>query len=416
MSATKLADEGLAALEARKYDDAIEKLSKAIDTSKSPAWLLARSTAYMETRQLDKALRDAEYAYCTATERGNDKSRKQMIEAQHRRSVIYFRQKRYADADACAVWSQQLAKGVAVRSADAAAEYVDEKGLYHVTAAQIVPPEEKEKAKAKGAQGGDALARINSIMSKTDSKTPYEKDWQKAQTWRYSIVRFLEALPADDPARKLTAKLVPAKPSLEDKVERKEKEEHDPEIEAAKAELAQEKPASKPEVSNGPLRSQIYQTDSQITVTLFMKFANKEATEKVKVDFQPNMVSSSRSTDGSQFEVVLTLGPDCHYWRSTRASHRIRHTIRRHRPLPIQLPRRDHEDRTEAGESDPGQMAHFWRRAAHQTGGLHPVRTNYIHKHCPCRRTHLQETRKQSPCLPNEFQDGAQGLGQIQLR
>lgn len=291
MSATKLADEGIAFLGAKKYDEAIEKLSKAISSSKSPAWLLARSTAYMETRQLDKALRDAEYAYCTAAERGNDKSRKQMIEAQYRRSVIFFRQKRYADADACAVWSQQLAKGVAVRSADNTAEFIDDNGFYHMTAAQIIPESEK-----KSGEGSDSLGRINTIMSLSDSKNPYEKDWQKAQTWRVNIVRFFEALPADDPARKLTVKLVPVKPSLEDNLEKVKKEEHDPEIEAAKAALAQDKPAPKPAVNNGPFRSQIYQTDGQITITLFMKFAKKEDTEKVEIELQPNMVSSCPRT------------------------------------------------------------------------------------------------------------------------
>lgn len=289
MSAPKLAEEGIAALQAKKYDLAIEKLSKAINSSKSPAWLLARSTAYMENHQLDKALRDAEYAYCTAAERGNDKSRQQMIEAQHRRSVVFFRQKRYADADACAVWAQQLAQGVPVRSADTTAEYIDEKGFYHVTAEQIMA--EKNKADKTEGEGNDnAFGRISALMSLSDSKTPYKKDWQKAQTWRCAIARFFESLPADDPARKVTVKLVPAKPSLDDKVEEKEK--HDPEIEAAKIALTQ-KPVPKPEASNGPFRSQIYQTDDQITVTLFMKFANKEATDKVVIDFQPNTVSFS---------------------------------------------------------------------------------------------------------------------------
>lgn len=288
MSATKVAEEGTVALHAKKYDLAIEKLSKAIDSSKSPAWLLARSTAHMEKRQLDKALRDAEYAYCTAAERGNDKSRQQMIEAQHRRSVIFFRQKRYADADACAVWAQQLAQGVPVRSADTTAEYIDEKGFYHVTAEQVMS--EKNKADNPEGEGSDgAFGKVSALMSLSDAKTPYKKDWQKAQTWRCSVARFLEPLPADDPARKVTVKLVPAKPSLEDKVVETKQEEHDPEIEAAKIALAQ-KPAPKPEANNGPFRNQIYQTDDQITVTLFMKFANKDATNQVVVDFQPNTV------------------------------------------------------------------------------------------------------------------------------
>lgn len=276
----------MAAVQARKYDEAIETLSKAIDQSKSPQWLLSRSTAYMETGQLDKALRDAEFAYCTAAERGNDKSRKQMIEAQYRRSVIYFRKKRYADADACAVWSQQLAKGVAVKAADTTANSIDEKGFYHATVADAMPSKAEKK---ESAEGLDAFSRISSIMSNGGSKTPYEKDWQKAQTWRCMILGLLEPLPADDPLRKVTVKLVPTKPSLEEKAEKKEK--HDPEIEAAKASLAEAKPAPKPETNNAPFRSQIYQSDSQITVTLFMKFASKEDTAKVQVDFQPNLVN-----------------------------------------------------------------------------------------------------------------------------
>lgn len=292
MSAAKFADVGMAAITARNWDDAITNLSKAIDQSKSPAWLLARSQAYMEKKELARALRDAEYAYCTAAERGNDKSRKQMIEAQYRRSVIYFRMKRYADADICAVWSQQLAKGVAVRTADNTAEKIDSKGFYHATAADVNPDMGKGKQVAgeEAENDGGRLASVMSLLgSSSDSKMPYDKDWKKAQAWRSTIIGFLERLPADDPTRKVTAKLVPSKPSLEDKIEEK-----DPEIEAAKAELAQaaQTQATKPKPdSNGPFRSQIYQSDSSITVTLFMKFASQEAKDKVQFELQPNLVS-----------------------------------------------------------------------------------------------------------------------------
>lgn len=296
MSAVSYANAGTAAIAARNWDDAITNLSKAINQSQSPAWLLARSQAYMEKKDFSRALRDADYAFCGAAERGNDKSRKQMIEAQYRRSVICFRMKRYADADVCAVWSQQLAKGVPVRSADNTADKIDANGLYHATAADVNP----SMGKGKGTQdagnssdekNGGTLERVMSLLgSNDDSKLPYDKDWKKAQAWRSTIIGFLESLPADDPARKVTVKLVPTKPSLEDNVEKA-----DPEIEAAKIALKQaaQTQATKPQpASNGPFRSQMYQSDSSITVSFFMKFPSSEDVDKVQVDMQPNLVST----------------------------------------------------------------------------------------------------------------------------
>lgn len=298
MSSSTLAEEGKTALDAKKYDEAIEKLSKAIKLSESPTWLVDRAIAYTKTGQFDKALRDTEYAFFRAHNRANEKSRKEMINAQHRRSVVLYRQKRYADADACAVWAQQLAQGAAVGSADTTSQYIDERGFYHVTKAQLdaeKPPQEEKKNQPGEGNSNDALGRVSAMMASSTSSDTNDL-LKKVWTWRNSLVRFLEALPADDPARKVTVKFMPEKPSLEDETEEVKKEEHDPEIEAAKAALAQEKPALKPEVNNGPFRSQTYQTDDRITVTLFMKFANKEATEKVSIEIQPNMVSSSCSS------------------------------------------------------------------------------------------------------------------------
>lgn len=309
MSAATYAAAGTAAIAARKWDDAITNLSKAIGQSKSPAWLLSRSQAYMEKKDLDRALRDAEFAYCTAAERGNDKSRQQMIEAQYRRSVIYFRRKQYANADLCAVWSQQLAKGIAVRSADSTTDKIDENGFYHATAADVNRAQDGE-GEGKGkqaqtqaqtqaqAQDGDndarRFAQISSLLGGGDeAKMPYDKEWKKAQAWRSTIIGFLEGLPADDPGRKVTVKLVPTKPSLDDKVGDKEK--HDPEIEAATSELAKaaqtQQAKSQQPANNSPFRSQMFQSDSSITVSLFMKFPSQEDTKKVQVDIQPNLVS-----------------------------------------------------------------------------------------------------------------------------
>lgn len=310
MSATTLAEKGMAAIQSKNWVDAITHLSAAIAQSKSPQWLLSRSQAYMESGDLLKALRDAEYAYCTAVERGNDKSRKQMIEAQHRRSVVYFRLKQHANADVCAVWAMELAKGTAIRIADHTADKIDANGFYHTTEDDLVEP-----GTAAGDQAKDSsrFAQISSLMGAPDSeKKPYEKEFQREQFWRANINRYLEALAADDPARKVTAKLTPVKPSLDDKVEKKHNE-IDPEIEAAKA--AAKVPVVKPEPSNGPFRNAFYQSDGSCTATLFMKFANKEEVEKVVIDIQPNLVHfipapcSSQHPLTSSTQITITNVP-----------------------------------------------------------------------------------------------------------
>lgn len=283
MSAITLAEKGLAAVQARNWAEAIPLLSKAIDQSKSPQWLLARSQAYMESGDLDRALRDAEYAYCVAVERGNDKSRKQMIEAQHRRSVVYFRRKLFANADVCATWAQELSKGTAVKIADHTSQLIDDKGFYQVTKADLVRDDGAKN------QGESAAAKVMSVMAAPDSKKhPYAKDYEREWHWRQQLVNFLEPLPADDSARKVTAKLVPSKPNMDDKTAAKPKE-LDPELEAAKT-AAREVP--KPEPSNGPFRSDFYQSDKSCTASLFMKFPSKEEAAKVQVDIQPNLVCS----------------------------------------------------------------------------------------------------------------------------
>lgn len=281
MIAPTVAEQGLAAVRARKWDEAILHLSAAIDASKSPMWLLARSQAYMESGNLDKALRDAEYAYCTALERGNDKSRKQMIDAQHRRSVVYFRSKHYANADACVAWAIELAKGRALKMAEAhTASLVDDKGLYHATMADMV--DDLDVAN----KDMTPQASVSAIMGGTGKKHSYDKEYQRARAWRSTIIHILEGLPADDPARKLTVKMTPVKPRLDDhspKVHR-----NDPELEAA---MAVPRAVPKPASPNGPLRADNYQSDKTITVSFFMKFATKEDMAKVQIDFQPNLVS-----------------------------------------------------------------------------------------------------------------------------
>lgn len=271
---------GLRAIEKRNWTEAIDNLTKAISQSKSPAWLLARSQAFMETGQLDQAIADADYAYCTAVERGNEKSRKQMIEAQYRRSVCFYRKKEYANADICAVWSQRLAKGVAAKQAKLVQrEGVNNKGFYFATVKEAFAEGDQDKS----SEGNDSMAKISALMGGTSSdKTPYLKDWNKAQIWRSQVLHFLEELPEDDPARKVTIELTPTKPSK-----------LGANIQPVKTDVAKDAPtpapASAPTPTPAPdyssFRIQFYQSETTITVSVFMKFANKEEMDKVEVRF-----------------------------------------------------------------------------------------------------------------------------------
>lgn len=298
MSAETFRAAGFKAIEERKWAEAIDSLSKAIAQSKSPAWLLARSQAYMETGKLDEAIADADYAYCTAAERGNDKSRKQMIEAQYRRSVCFFRKKEYANADKCAVWSQRLAKGVAVREGKTVAqEGVNDKGYYFATVAQAMA--EGEKKISGAGDSADPMAKLSAIMGGGSSdKTPYEKDYNKAQIWRPQVLSFLETLPEDDPARKITVDLTPKKPEQGKAV-----------TTTFKLPPAPPVPASE----YTTFRTQFYQSDTSITVSFFMKFPSKEDMEKVEVRFLDGgkFVSSPRHLlTGVCFLCLLTI-PRC---------------------------------------------------------------------------------------------------------
>lgn len=289
MSATTLSAAGLKAVEQRNWQDAITNLTKAIDQSKSPAWLVARSQAYLETGQPAKALRDAEYAYCVAAERGNDKSRLHMIEATYRRSVASFRTKKYADADKLALWSQLLAEGVSVKTAaDVDKEKLDGHGFYHATVQDALDRDKNNDEKSSAG----ATSRLAKLMGGDEKDTmPYKKQWNKTQMFRVTVLQYLEALPADDPARKPSVKVVPTKPSLEDPKDESTTQVKDPEIEASKASFVQSAPQPKADTAGQPFRSQFYQSDSSITATLFMKFASKDDAGKVQVDIQPNLIT-----------------------------------------------------------------------------------------------------------------------------
>lgn len=267
MSYTTLAQQGLEAVEARRWDEAVEKLSAALQTSPNPAWLIARSKALIGLERFDAALDDADLAWHTAFQRNK---RDLMATAQYRRGVAFFRLKQYANADYCYLHCMRLIKGgSAVPKEDPALQHVDENGFWTATAAEATAAARNEDITKKEETLKNAMGDRNA-----DNAQQF-REWRMASTMRIQALAAMEKLPADDAARKLTTRLVPEEKDLA--VHRSEKAEA-----AAQAKPAAAKPAV-PET----FRMQDFQTNTHMSVSVFSKGVNKE---KLKVDFSETSV------------------------------------------------------------------------------------------------------------------------------
>ena len=280
MSSTTLAHKGLEAVRNRDYAAAIPLLDKALERSDSPAWLLARAQAHQQLKNYDAALQDAELAYHIAAERGSGNSRKQMIEAQYRRATVYHKLGRYADSDCCAKWSMLLAEGRPAREDDGVEKKVDETGRYTVTYKDAVA----DKANKPGNDPS-----LDSIPNSDRNKTGFEADWNRAYVWRSQTLGAMDRLPADHPGRIVNVKKIPVKP-VKKKAEPKPEEKkvtssHDEPVTTAKKEPPA--PGSVP-VEKMKTRVDFYQSNTNVTVTLFVKDVKKDT---LKVDFGKQMVS-----------------------------------------------------------------------------------------------------------------------------
>ncbi|KAK0636064.1 SGS domain-containing protein [Bombardia bombarda] len=278
MSATTLAHRGIEAVRNKDYAAAIPLLDQAIEQTNSPFWLLARANAHQQLKHYDAALHDAGLAYHTAAERGSGTSRKHMIEAQYRRATIYFKLGRYADSDCCAKWSMLLAEGRPAREDDGVEKKVDAKGYYTVTLEEGIA----DKLNQPG--GGPASIMAGSVSG---SGTGFEADWNRAYAWRSQTLGTLKGLPADDPARKVAVAKIPSKP----KPKKAEVREVDPDVEEA---LAAQKAAEADGPASGwvpekklKLRSDFYQSNTHVAVSLFGKGIKKE---ELKVEFSDKQV------------------------------------------------------------------------------------------------------------------------------
>lgn len=270
MSHITLAQNGLDAAAAKQWDVAFTKLSKALESSTNPTWLLARSKALINLSRYEEALADAELAWHTAYERNK---RDLITEANYRRAVAHFRLGQFANADCCCIYSMRLVKGFpAVEKEDPAAQWTNEKGQWTATL---------EDAKNE-AQTDEINSQENSPLSaggETPKANPGAKMWRMASTLRMQILWGLQKLAEDDPARKITITAKPPKNALAKAPE--VKEEKKPEAPAAAL--------PKPVIPEGtPLRLQEFQSNTSMNVSIFSKGVNKEA---LKADFQSRSVT-----------------------------------------------------------------------------------------------------------------------------
>ncbi|EFX01601.1 sgt1 and cs domain containing protein [Grosmannia clavigera kw1407] len=252
---------GLEAVEGKKWKEGIELLSKALEHSENPAWLLARSHAYQETKELALALEDADHAYVSATERQHAKSREQMALAQYRRAVILGHLKRYADADACCVWSQQLMEGKNFRrEEDDVAKHVDEEGDYLATA---------EEALSTSTMPVDKQSERGAVPDRRTGAV----EWSRAYVWRSMMLNAMAKLPKGDAGRKITVARVPMKPA---------KKAAAVDMHEVKSDMTPTKTAeTKKEWATKKLRVDFYQKPETVNLVLYAKGADKD---KVQVD------------------------------------------------------------------------------------------------------------------------------------
>ena len=322
-----LAGQGIQAVNERKFEEGIQKLSEAIRERQAPLWLLERSKAHLRTQALVPALCDAERALRVAFDRAN---RDLMVDAQVRRAIAYFRLRRYADADLCAFWALRLLDGARASEDDGQAHRVDEYGDYAVTAAEVTDA----MAGDKSTRGKDGLAAA--MAGGGDGRSKDAKARNEATTWRVQALTNLEKLPPGDPGRKIRIK--DKYPKLADideesfNVGEKEGETAAAAADKPKDGNAASAPGGGDETSRkaaweqlwdqyravhakNDVRSSFYQTDTTLTVDVFVKNIPKD---EFKVDAKDDSVGrpmtqlSLRFTYTDPVQIVLGPIPNTH--------------------------------------------------------------------------------------------------------
>ncbi|PNP57106.1 hypothetical protein THARTR1_02948 [Trichoderma harzianum] len=309
MSYVTMAQEGLAAVDAANWDEALDKLSFALKESLSPVWLIARSKALAGLKRPQEALDDADLAWHMAVERNK---RELMATAQYRRGVAYFQLKQYANADYCFMHCMRLIEGgPAVPKEDPGLEFVDEDGIWTVTAAEVHAAARYDDIGRKDNGSLEALGK--NPLAAAAANRPHFREWRMASHMRIQTLSAMEKLPMDDDARKLTVTLIPEKKGLADHQSSKVAAEA-AKAEAAKAQTAKTVEVNKAEVKaatpavpkDTELRVQDFQSNTQMSVSIFSKGVNKE---KLQVQFLESSVRLNPlvypNSDEKEFELDL---------------------------------------------------------------------------------------------------------------
>ncbi|KAL7801906.1 oxidosqualene:lanosterol cyclase [Trichoderma afarasin] len=287
MSYVTMAQQGLAAVDASNWEEALNKLSFALKESLSPVWLIARSKALAGLKRPQEALDDADLAWHMAIERNK---RELMATAQYRRGVAFFQLKQYANADYCFMHCMRIIKGgPAVPKEDPGLELVDEKGFWTVTAAEALTAARYDDIGKK-----DSTLQGENPLAAAAANRPHFKEWRMASNMRIQALSAMEKLPTEDNARKLTTTMVPEKKGLADHQSSKVGAET-AKVEAAKAQTAKSVEVTKADVKaetpavpkDTPLRLQDFQSNTQMSVSIFSKGVNKE---KLLVQFLESSV------------------------------------------------------------------------------------------------------------------------------
>lgn len=291
MSHITLAQQGIAAADAKNWDEAITKLSTALQSSTNPTWLLTRSKALVNKSRYQEALDDANLAWHTAYERNK---RPLMVDAHYRRAVAYFRLGQLANADCCCVYAMRLIKGYpAVEKEDPSRLWADANGLWKATLEDASNEAKTDEINERRDGGiGEAMG---------GQRHPQAREWRQASTLRMQILTLMDKLPADADVRKVTVSLKPDQKKLADVSATQDK----PPTATSSAAAAQ--PASTPTVpSDAPVRLQEFQSSTTMSVSIFSKGNSKE---QLKVEFSPTSVRLDPLVhpNGEQKEFVLDV-------------------------------------------------------------------------------------------------------------
>ncbi|KAG5969535.1 hypothetical protein E4U58_001366 [Claviceps cyperi] len=290
MSHITQAEHGLKALDERKWEDALNALSKALLGSTNPAWLLARSRALISLHRYEEALEDANLAFHAAYVRNR---RDLLIEAHYRRGVAYFRMGQYANGDCCCVYAMRLCKGhPAIEKEDPKLAHLDEEGFWTATLENARLEATEDPFNKPGPPDVSCEAQIKYHQ---EGPAPVG-EWRRASTMRQQCLNAMERLPAGAEARKVT---VSVKPERKDVVDLTTDKGGDGEA----GKEAQGVSAAQPPKA---LVVQDYQTNDTVIVSIFSKGVNEAVLD---VEFLPDRVRINPLVypDGEQREWTLEL-------------------------------------------------------------------------------------------------------------